>query len=114
MDMIAVSAEQEIADETPRSLGARPGAEQLNRVAVRLRTAAVTLQRLVQTPAEVFLFAGFAPEPAIERISRAGGAGERLLPAAPPRLDPAIADAVDVGGPTNLVMTKNSGPEQDL
>src|SRR5215218_394155 len=53
MDVIAMSVEQEIANVSPWSFAPGPWAEELNRITVRLRPAAIKLQRFVESPSQV-------------------------------------------------------------
>ena len=105
--MIAVRAQQEIADMLPWPLGARPWAEKLHGIAVRLRPLAVSLERFVKPPAEILLLLFFRDQPALERRCSGRGALHRFVPAKLPLVESEAVDGINIRGAPDLVMAEN-------
>ena len=106
-------AQQEIADVLPRPLGARPRTEKLDRIAIRLRPLAVSLERFVKPPAEIFLLLFFRDQPALERRRSARGALHRFVPAELPLVESEAVDGINIRGAPDLVMAENPGLKEN-
>src|SRR5262249_15968653 len=88
VNVIVVRAEQPVADVFPRAFGARPRAEELDRVTVRLGPPPVTLQRFVEPPAKVVHRLGLRDDLPHGRINGLRRAPAGVLPAPLPLIDP--------------------------
>src|SRR5262245_29125414 len=106
-------AEQSVADESPRAFGARPGAEELDRVTVRLSPSPVTLQRFVEPPSQVVHRLRLRDDPPPGLVIGLSGAHAGLIPSLFPLIDPDSANGVNVGGASQLVMPENAGLEEN-
>src|SRR5262245_14585335 len=109
VNVVVVRAEQSSADVFPRAFGARPGAEELDRVTIRLGPPPVTLQRFVEPPAQVVHRLGLRDDLPRGQVIGFGRAPAGVVPAPLPLIDPDIAHCVNVGGAPELVMPENSG-----
>jgi hypothetical protein len=78
-----------------------------------LRPAPISFERLIKPPAEIFFLFGFGNQPPIEQRCGMRGALLRLIPALLPRVEAYTINRVDVGGASDLVMTKDSRLEKD-
>src|SRR5215470_3776928 len=108
-----MSAEQTVADMFPGAFGARPRAEQLYRITVRLRPSSITLQRFVEPPAKIGHRLGLRYDLALgaRRVSRRAPAC--LIPAPLPLIYPDAAHGVNVGRAPELVMPEYPRPEKN-
>ena len=111
MNVVAVRAQQTIADKSPRSFASRPRSEELDRITVRLRPAAVALERFVKPPPQItlsFSSAGSAawllPSPCF--------AVHRFIPTLFPNIHADSADGIDIGGAAHFVMSEDARPKK--
>ena len=109
MDMIAVRIEQAIADVFPRPLTASPRAEELDWISIRLCPSPVTLQRLVEPPAQVRPSFPAGDPAAYLRAVGSSGALEGFIPSLLPAVEPNAAYSIDVSCAANLVMADHPG-----
>src|SRR6266545_4654598 len=113
VNVVAMRAQQKIADRFPWSFAARPRTEKLDGVAVWLRPAAVSLQHFVKPPAEIFFLFGFGSQPSIERSCGARGPLLCFVPTLFPLVESDTVDRVDVRSASDLVMTEDARFERD-
>src|SRR5215813_2271670 len=111
--MVAVSAEQSVADLFPGAFGARPRAEQLYRITVRLRPSPVTLQRLVEPPTQVGHRLGLRDDLSRGARRETRRAPVCFIPAPLPLIYPDAAHGVNVGRAPELVMSEYPRPEKN-
>src|SRR5262245_14969396 len=97
MHVITMRIEQAIADIFPGTLGPCPRAEELDRVAGRLRPSPIHLQGFVEPPPQVLL--AFSPRDGAACLGEGGPSGplERSIPPLLPTIKPNAIDCIDVG-----------------
>ena len=101
--------QQEIADVFPWPFSARPRAEKLDGIAIRLRPLAIPLERFVKPPPEVFLLLFFRDQAPLEQRCSSRSTLHRLVPAELPLVESEAVNRIDVGSASDLVMAENSG-----
>jgi hypothetical protein len=111
--VVSMRVEQEVANVFPGTLDSGPWSEQLNWITVGLRPAAARLQRFVEPPSQIlpaFVIQHRAPRICINDTSNPI---QRMIPTPFPNIEPNATDGIYVGGPPNLVMTEDTGLEEN-
>src|SRR5512147_390513 len=97
--------QQRLADESPRTFASCPRAEELDRVAIRLRPPPICLKRFIEPPAEIF-------SPLVtDNLAFLAGASDLsrarhcFIPLLFPCIESNAADGIDVRRPSDFMVT---------